>query len=80
MVWECGTEKKSIFIKNNEKICDENLSIQKSFGYYYTVFKLKGSKCFSTKDIDKVTISNFGLSRSPFCLYDQNEAALIHMI
>ena len=28
-------------------------------GYSYTVFKLKGSKCFSTEDIDKVTIRNF---------------------
>ena len=69
-VWFGG--KKSIFIKNNEKICDENLSIQKSLGYSYTVFKLKGSKCISTEDIDKVTICNFDLSRSPVCLYDRN--------
>ena len=58
-----------------KKICDENLSIQKSLGYSYTVFKLKGSKCISTEDIDKVTICNFDLSRSPVCLYDWNEAA-----
>ena len=42
-----------------KKICDENLLIYKSLGYSYTVFKLKGSKCFSTEDIDKVTIRNF---------------------
>ena len=28
-------------------------------GCSYTVFKLKGGKCFSTEDIDKVTIRNF---------------------
>ena len=49
MLYESGVQEKSIFIKNNEKICDENLSIQKSLGYSYTVFKLKGSKCISTK-------------------------------
>ena len=58
-----------------KKICDENLSIQKSLGYSNTVFKLKGSKCFSTEDIDKVIICNFDVSRSPVCLYDRNEAA-----
>ena len=36
---------------------------------------MKGRKCFSTEDIDKVTICNFDLSRSPVCLYDRNEAA-----
>ena len=46
VVWECGTGKKSIFIKNNEKICDKNLSIKKSLGYSYTVFILKESKSF----------------------------------
>ena len=44
-------------------------------GYSYTVFRLKGSKCFSTEDIGKVTICNFDLSRSPGCLYDRNKAA-----
>ena len=38
-------------------------------------FKLKGSKRFSTEDIDKVKICIFDLSRSPVCLYDRNEAA-----
>ena len=33
-------------MKNNEKICDKNLSIQKSLGYSYTVFILKESKSF----------------------------------
>ena len=59
IVWYESVGKKSLFIKINEKICDENLSIKKSLGYSYTVFKLKGSKCFSTEDIDKVTIRNF---------------------
>ena len=57
------------------KICDENLSIQKSLGYSNKIFKLKEIKCFSTEDIDKVIICNFNVSRSPVCLYDRNEAA-----
>ena len=69
-------EEKNLFsLRIMKKICDKNLSIQKSLGYSYTVFKLKESNRFSTEDIDKVTICNFDLSRSPVYLYDRNEAA-----